>query len=163
MNNWDSLGDDAKVWFYGSQRTLTPHEQTEIKNYLDQFCSTWAAHGAQLNCGFNILHDRFIVLAVDEASASATGCSIDKSVHAFQEIDSNYQLDLFNRLRSYQLVDNAIQPHDSTSIKSGLKTGKITARSSMINPLVSNLGQVRRQLVQPLSDTWLSKYLNSVE
>lgn len=159
MNNWQDLSPDSKVWVYGASRMLTKEEQNSIMAYLDQFCNEWAAHGAKLQCGFDILHDCIIVLAVDEHSAAASGCSIDKSVHAFQHIDKTHQLDLFNRLRNYNLNNDEVTFMSPSEVKAKLETGELTAQSRFVDPLVSTLSDVRQQLVKPIESTWLKKYL----
>lgn len=159
MNNWNQLADNARIWLYGANRSLTESEESQILLILDRFCDEWAAHGAKLNCGFQILHHQIIVLGVDEASAAASGCSIDSSVKVFRDIDAQFQLDLFNRLRSYHIADNTINALDSSSIKSKVEAVELQADSRFIDMLITSKGDVRNALVKPMSQTWLSKYL----
>ncbi len=159
MNNWNQLADDARVWLYGANRALTESEESQILLMLDRFCDEWAAHGAKLNCGFQILHHQIIVLGVDEASAAASGCSIDSSVKVFRDIDAQFQLDLFNRLRSYHIIGNTISAIDSTHVKAKVDTEQVKADSGFIDMLIATKGEVNNALIKPMSQTWLSKYL----
>ncbi|MFT5723709.1 MAG: hypothetical protein ACI9JN_000826 [Bacteroidia bacterium] len=159
MNNWDKLSSESKVWIYGANRHLTEQEKTSILDILDRFCDNWAAHGDKLDCGFKIIHNQIIVLAVDEISAAASGCSIDTSVKVFQEIDSTFNLDLFNRLRTYQVVDDRVKTHMSIAIKEGLSNGTLESSSQFIDTLITTKGDIHSTLVKPLNQTWLLKYL----
>ena len=77
MNNFSP---QSKVWVYQSNREFTASETEEIKKIGLLFTRDWTAHGSQLNASLDILYNRFIVVMVDENDASASGCSIDKSL-----------------------------------------------------------------------------------
>lgn len=159
MNNWDQLAGDARVWLYGANRKLTSNESSEILNILDKFCDEWAAHGAKLNCGFQILNHQIIVLGVDEASAAASGCSIDTSVQVFRDIDAQFNLDLFNRLRSYHYDADSIKSLNTATIKEKVVNAELVGTSSFIDMLIDTKAGVQSELIKPMSKTWLAKYL----
>ncbi len=159
MNHWETLSNDARVWLYGANRKLSETEQRKIQDMLDTFCESWAAHGAKLDCGYTILYNQLIILAVDEKSAAASGCSIDSSVKVFREIDAKYELDLFNRLRSYHLREGQLVAHHSSAIKQLLESNELTSQSLFIDPLIGSKYDVLNNLTKPLKETWLNKYL----
>lgn len=163
MNNWNYLKSESKLWIYGSARTFNSQEIKQMTLMLDQFCDTWAAHGAKLNCGFNILFDRFILLAVDEESAAASGCSIDKSVEIIKRIDEQFQFDLFNRLRSYHAdqVTNRISVLSQDDVQHQIQTGELDGNSRIVNMQALRLADLLPNFSIPLKETWLRKYLNS--
>ena len=86
MRSIQHLAEHSRVWVYQANRFLSDQEIVAISNALSQFIESWNAHGASLYAGFEIISSRFVVLAVDEEKALASGCSIDKSVHFFQKI-----------------------------------------------------------------------------
>ncbi len=159
MNNWNTLSDDAKIWLYGTNREITVEETEEIKAFLDNFCNEWAAHGTKLDCGFTVLYNRFIVLGVNEQSAAASGCSIDSSIHAFQDIDKKYNFDLFNRLRSYYVTESSVESLNNQEIQRKLAAQELSEKSMFIDPMVSTVGDLKNALTKPMVNTWLKKYL----
>jgi hypothetical protein len=160
INNWDNLGPDARIWFYGTNRALTTAEENSISAMLEDFCANWAAHGAKLDCGYTILHHRFILLGVDEKSAAASGCSIDSSVHVFQQIDRQYQLDLFNRLRCYQIENEAVTDFMSHETKHRIAQNQLNENSLVVNTLTPTIGDLKSAFEIPLKETWLKQFLN---
>ena len=72
-----SLPDDARVWVFAAERALTPDEADAVLRTVDGFLGVWAAHGHPLTSGRELRESRFLVIAVDEAAAGASGCSID--------------------------------------------------------------------------------------
>jgi len=162
MNNWNHLKPESKLWMYGGQRILTDVEQKQINSILDDFCENWAAHGAKLNCGFNIMYDRFIMIAVDEESAAASGCSIDKSIEVIKQIEAEYDLDLFNRLRCFhieELPKTTITAYLSSEINELLHEGVLDENSKIVYMQATAVSDLTPNFTRDLKDTWLKKYL----
>jgi hypothetical protein len=159
MNNWDQISDDSRVWVYGAKRALAPFEVSAILRRLADFCDEWSAHGTKLDCGFTVLYNQLIILAVDEKSAAASGCSIDTSVQIFREIDKQYDLDLFNRLRSYQLISEGLRGISADEIKTEVEKNTITSDTKFIDVMVASKKDIAHSLTKPMRETWLSKYL----
>ena len=163
MNNWNSLKPESKLWIYGANREITKLDLEEINRTLDNFCETWGSHGSKLNCGYNVLYNRFICIAVDEESAAASGCSIDKSVGIVKQIDEKYNLDLFNRLRSYLVEDSGtttITPISADHVTDAFVNELINEDSRMVNMQAATLQDLMPDFTIPLKKTWLKKYLN---
>ncbi|MGZ4117532.1 MAG: ABC transporter ATPase, partial [Bacteroidia bacterium] len=99
MNTISNMPSDARLWVYQSNTALSDAQVSTIKNEGANFISDWAAHGASLKAAFDVLYDRFIVIAVDEQQAMATGCSIDKSVKFVKELEQKFNLNLFDRMQ----------------------------------------------------------------
>ena len=83
-----NLPDAARVWVYQSTRPFSEKETVVLKSQINGFVSEWTAHSQQLAAAGDVLMNQFIVLAVDEKQAGASGCSIDKSVHFLQSIEN---------------------------------------------------------------------------
>jgi len=94
-----NLPSNARVWVYQSDRKLTSSEKVFIKDASLQFVKEWAAHGASLQSDATIVGDYFLILAVNEQIANASGCSIDSSVKFVKSIGKELKIDFFNRLK----------------------------------------------------------------
>jgi hypothetical protein len=72
-----ALRDTARTWVFAAERALSASERDALLGDVDDFLDGWAAHGVPLTCGRDWRYDRFLVIAVDEAAAGVSGCSID--------------------------------------------------------------------------------------
>ena len=95
---FDTLPETSRVWIYQANRSFTEEELTEITANLEAFLKEWTAHGQELKAGYEIKYKRFIILALDQSLASASGCSIDASVHFIQTLEKNYKVDLLDKM-----------------------------------------------------------------
>jgi len=152
--NLEGLDDSSKVWIYQSNRVLTPEEGEATQRALDQFASTWVAHSRQLKASAQLVENRFIILAVDETMAGATGCSIDSSVRFLKSLQDQLKIDLFDRMRfAYQDKDGKIQCIDRASFADLYAEGEITDSTMVVDTLVKTKGDLPA-ILKPLSESW---------
>lgn len=97
--NYKNLSSDSRVWIYQSDREFSLEEIQKIKFLGEEFLKSWNSHGTVLQAAFEIFYNRFIAIFVDENHASASGCSIDKSVHFIKQIEKDFSVSLFDRMK----------------------------------------------------------------
>src|SRR5262245_56441196 len=91
---FDSLPPDARLWIFAAERELAPQEREYLLATVDGFLDRWAAHGHPLTSARDLRHDLFLLIAVDEAAAGASGCSIDALVRDIKRVESSLGLAL---------------------------------------------------------------------
>ncbi|MTB53251.1 hypothetical protein [Lewinella sp. W8] len=157
-NHLEALAPTSRVWIYGAERAMTAEEVEVARKELQEYVKGWAAHQRQLTAGADVLHDRFLVLAVDESAAEASGCSIDGSVRFIQELGARLGIDFFNRMRfSYRDSDGAIQTVSREEFKDLYQRGQLENETIVFDPLVKELGELRQIFERPLEDSWHSR------
>lgn len=144
----------SKVWIYQSNRAFTKNEVVAIQQKLDAFTAQWKAHGHQLKAKAEIPYNFFIVLTVDQETASATGCSIDSSVRVIKEIESEYGVDLFDRFNMAYKIDNEVYVTTKEDFETLITIKKITAETIVFNNLVQTLAEYETKWEVPLSQSW---------
>jgi hypothetical protein len=160
--NLSELPDTTRLWIYASQRPLTSEEQLDITSAVNAFLPSWAYHGDALYAAFEILYDRFLVLALNEEKARAGGCAIDKSIHLFQEVEHRYQLDLFNRMRIALQTPDGIVMRQLHEVESDLKKGILDPNTPVYDTSLYRLGDIRLNWPCPLKETWVARRMTGV-
>jgi len=95
---FNEMPANSRIWIYQSDRKLNDSELDQIKLKLTDFLKNWTAHGDDLKSSFEIRYDRFIIIALNEKSAKASGCSIDACVHFIQQIEKDYNINLLDKM-----------------------------------------------------------------
>lgn len=158
MSALDRLPSQSRVWIYGAERALSEHEVSKIRTELQSFVANWVSHHKELSAAADILHDRFLVVAVDETQAEASGCSIDGSVHFLQDLGTRMGIDFFNRMIfSYRDDSGEIQTVPRDEFKVRYKAGQLENDTIVFDPLVKELGELRQIFERPLEDSWHSR------
>ena len=83
----ESLPDDARIWVFGSGRALTRDEEGRLLGTVDAYLDGWAAHGQPLRSAREWRENRFLIVAVDQASVPPSGCSIDALVRELTTLE----------------------------------------------------------------------------
>lgn len=157
MKKFSSLNPESKLWIYQSSRELTDDEVADLSNGLQQFCQQWTAHNNQLKADFDIRFNRFVILVVDESHNTASGCSIDKSVHFLADAGKRYSVDFFNKLQMHYWHKETIQTIPLASIKEAFANGSINDQTVFINTYLTTLQDYKAEFELPLNRHWLGK------
>lgn len=89
---------DSRLWIYTSNRIIGEQDQLEIETELKEFLANWSSHGTPLNATSVWLNCYQIGIVLDQSSAGASGCSIDKQTRKLREIGAVYHIDWFDRM-----------------------------------------------------------------
>lgn len=155
----NDLPETSRVWVYQANRVLTEKECTFVNHNMQRFIEQWAAHGKQLFGTFQLFYQRFLVVAVDESKAGASGCSIDASVRFITELGNNIQADFFDRMNVVYLENNMLQELKLNDLSEAYQAGKINDSTIVFNNLIQSLGEFNQQWQVKLTDSWHQKFL----
>jgi uncharacterized protein YaaW (UPF0174 family) len=148
------FSENSRVWVYQSDKKLADDLVQQIQQRLDGFTTQWTAHNNQLKAKGEIRYNRFLILIVDETQAGASGCSIDKSVHFMQNLEREFNINLFDRFNlAYKDADEVLSlpRHGFEEL---LKQGAINIDTIVYNNLVQNLTELNNKWEVPFKDSW---------
>ena len=155
----DSMPAHARAWVYKAARHLSQAEQKLVHEHGAAFTSGWAAHGAPLDACVEVLHNRFVVIAVDEAQAEASGCGIDKSVGFIKQLEHDLNLMLTDRMVVVYEGADGMATTRLQELPALLKEGAITADTIVFDDLVSTVSELCTRFRVPLRASWMQRFL----
>lgn len=168
-----SFPPESRLWLYPGNRALTLEEQAIALQSLTAFTSQWKAHGTPLTAGAAILEGQVLAVISNETEAAASGCSIDASVHAVEELTLKLNetvtqaglapLDFFTHGLTLAYLDG--EPQTATAFtmseaKRAIENGKIHRKTLILNLQATKLGHLQKV---PAGETFLKKYFNAVD
>jgi len=106
---FEALPDESRLWVFGVERPLAQAEQKSFLDAVDQFLETWMAHGVPLTCGRGFRRGRFLLVAVDEASAPPSGCSIDALVGVLKDQERRLGVRVLDNTPVWFVADGEVQ------------------------------------------------------
>jgi hypothetical protein len=148
----------SKVWIYGSSRELSEEECKQIENQLNVFTTQWTAHDKALKGAAAVIYRRFLVLAVDETQTNASGCSIDKSVHFIQSLETLYSLHLFDRLNIYYLMNDKMKSFHFNDLQKLINSGEINGETLIFDATITRLSLLQSGFLIAIKESWLARY-----
>ena len=155
---FDQLADSSRVWIFQSTQKLSEGLKNDVSKRLKEFISNWQAHGNNLQASFKIVYDLFIIVALDEASYQATGCSIDKLTHLIQDIERNFSISLLDRMQISYKQANDIEVTPMMKFRSGI--GKdFDENTTVFNNLIETKGQLKNEWEVAVKNSWHKQML----
>ena len=70
ITSFSEMSKDSRIWIYQSNRKFIPSEIEEINSKTVAFLNSWASHGTEMLCSYQIKYERFIIIALDESKTS---------------------------------------------------------------------------------------------
>lgn len=151
----------ARVWVYQANKNLTDSEVQIIQQILENQIDNWAAHGADLAGSVQVLHNRFVVVSVDEKQNQASGCSIDASTRWLKDLGAELNIDFFDRSVAF-LQNDELQTVEINKIKLLVTDDILTSNTLIFNNLVSNIKEFKDNWTVKASDSWMKRYFQTV-
>ena len=152
--------NDYKVIIYPASRSFTPKESKVITEKLFDFLATWAAHGKPLSSHFKIEKNQFIVVCVDEDVEAASGCSIDALGGVMKEIDHEFQLGLFDRMKATFVENGKVKTLKLQDFRSGLRNGEISKDIEVYDFSKNTYVAFLSDFLLPLRRSWAGIYID---
>lgn len=157
--DFKTLPDSSRIWIYQASRTFTETELSEISSLLNEFIQNWTAHGNNLNAGYEIKYKRFLVIALDQNAQSATGCSIDASVHFILQLEKKYNVELLDKMNVSYKQGEFIAYKNLIDFKAMAKQKSISRNTIVFNNLVATKGEYKEHWEVPASESWHSRFV----
>ena len=158
ISNFKTLSENSRIWIYQSNRSLTQQEKESISKLIEDFLNNWNSHGVSLNSGFEIKYNRFIVIAQDQNTQSATGCSIDSMVHFIQKLEKQYNISLLDKLNVSYKQGDYIAYKSLKDFKKMVKDGAVSKNTIVFNNLVQTKLEYKNYWEIPAFESWHARF-----
>ena len=153
---FDALPDASRVWVFGSATPITGADADTLLKAVDAHLEQWNAHGAPLTVARQWRDDRFLVIAVDQSTAGASGCSIDGLFRVLQKTGSS--LAGGGRL-FYRDAHGMVISAERAEIARHAQSGAITKDTVVFDTTLTDLGTWRTCFERPARDSWVNELI----
>ncbi len=154
------LPDRARLWTFGADRPLAAEEHDRLIEATGRFIEKWAAHGEALAAAFELRHDRFLLIAVDEREAAASGCSIDALVGHVRELERELDLTLVDASPIWFRDGRGIRSVGRAEFRTLAEGGEVNGGTPVFDLTVQRLGELRAGRWElPAQDSWHARLL----
>ncbi len=148
-----------RIWIYQADRFLSDDEVVQMSVSLNDFVSTWAAHGSALAGKGSIKYNLFLILEVDESQAGVTGCSIDSSVRFIKGLEQSFGVSFFDRMKvSFKDASDVVRLVGRDEFERLFKSGEITGDTVVFNNLIQQGEELHTNWEIPFRDSWHSRF-----
>jgi hypothetical protein len=155
---FEKLPPESRVWIYPSNRPFRDGELEYLKDALTIFISEWTAHNQELEAGFTLPYNRFIILGLNKEKTNASGCSIDSSVHFILELEKKLDLILLDKMNVTFKQGDYLTHKSLEDFKKMAKEKSINKSTIVFNNLVDTVEAYQKFWEVPAQDSWHSRF-----
>lgn len=152
--------NDYRVLIYPASRPFLPKESKTIAEKLYDFLGGWAAHGKPLSSSFKIEKNQFIIIVIDEEKEVASGCSIDALGGLMRDIDAEFNLGLFDRMKASFVQEGEVKTMPLQAFRSALKDGSLPQDIEVFDFSKSTYVSFLSDFLLPLKRSWAGIYVD---
>lgn len=159
---FDALPDDARVWCFGAEPEPGPRETAHLLDSMQEFVERWTAHRQELNAGVTWLHQRFLLVGLDESRTGASGCSIDALMRHLTELERETGVGLTDASPVwFRDGEGRIRSVTRAEFREFARTGAVGGDTPVFDLTESVLGSIRATggLERPAAVSWHARLL----
>lgn len=156
---FESLPAQARIWIYQCDKIMTSEQVAGIQKDIENFLGKWLSHQVEVEAGFAIYHNLFLIIGVNQFRSEVSGCSIDASVHEIKRIEQNSNVNLLDRMYVAYRSSIDIQIVHLSEFKNLLFNREISENTIVFNNLVRTKEALNNEWEIPVTESWHRKYL----
>jgi hypothetical protein len=153
---FDQLPSQARLWVFAADRNLSEAEAMQLLAETSAFLERWTAHNVALTAACKLAYDRFLMIAVDEATAGASGCSIDELYRRVRMLGETFGVNFMNNLSVYYRdAAGKITATTRGEFSDLAASGKISEDTTVFDNSITSIEALRSGKWElPAKDSW---------
>ena len=155
----DTFPPDSRVWVYQCSRLLRMSEALDLEEAVNEFCTGWKSHGADVKAFGTLFFGQFLVLMADERSAGVSGCSTDSSVRFVKELGQRFGVDFFERTTLAFIIKDKIEALPMNQLAYAFENGFINGDTPFFNNTITTKAALETDWIIPVKESWLASRL----
>ena len=151
----NQLSDAAQLWVFPVSPALDGAKKAHLLDVVDRFLDEWAAHGAPVTSGRDLVEGSLLVIAADKDSETS-GCSIDRMFGTLKQLEGALGVSILDSNRIlYRDRSGSVQAARRSEFRDTVAAGQVDADTVVFDPLIDTLGSFRRgELEKRAADSW---------
>ncbi len=159
----ERMPDDSRIWIYQANRKFSDTEVSEINSLAKKFVESWTAHNNELKGSFELVHNLFLILMIDEKHAMASGCSIDKSIHLIRGIEKTFDVSMLDRQVYAYFNNEEVLIVSVKEFERLIESGSIDSNTIVFNNLITKKIELQSMWKIPMGLSWHKNLFNLVK
>ncbi len=140
FQDMEKMPESSRLWAFNTGQELTEEQKNQIEEKVHTFLSQWAAHGSALTAGYQIIEDRFLLVAVDQDVTAPSGCSIDAMTRFLRDLGVDLGLDFLDAPPCCYRDGDAIVSVSREEFARAVESGALTNETRVFDLTVPTIG-----------------------
>ena len=155
MKKLNQLPEHSRVWIYQAAREFTDQELGLITDRSVEFLNQWTSHDNKMDAAIEVMYKRFVIIAVDEETAAASGCGIDKSLKFIKDLEKQIGISLLDRMQVAYKTGERLITCSLPEFEKRYNTKQVNDHTIVFNNLVNTKAELTSNWMIPLKESWM--------
>ncbi len=134
---------NARLWVYPLSQPLSEAGRARVTAQLSGFLHEWNSHGAPVIGAFEIVENRFVMIAGYVADG-VSGCSTDSMMRVMKELREQDGIDGFDRsLVFFRDADGVLRSVTREEFRALVAAGQVDADTTVFDATITLVGDLR--------------------
>ena len=143
LKSFSDLSPESRLWIFASDRELSVADAQIVRDTMTQFLTTWKAHGAAVEAGFELQQNRFLLIASSDAMADPSGCSIDDMTRNVRQLGEKLGVNFMPGANVFYRTNGKVEVADRPTFKQLAKQGTINEGTTVYNTMITSLADLQ--------------------
>lgn len=159
FSTFESFPENARLWVYAADRSLTADEQDAIQQSLANFFDQWKSHGRVVEGASTFVENRFLLVAGYVPDNNISGCGIDSSVNTVDTVAKRFNVNWLSALHVFfRSPDGDVQAVKRPEFRQLVKEGVVDQTTPVFDISLETIGDLRNKgFGQPAAESWHSQ------
>ncbi|MEN8764310.1 MAG: ABC transporter ATPase [Wenyingzhuangia sp.] len=153
--DFEQLENNAKVFLYPSNKKFYPELLKEIDRKVKDFVTQWALEN-EIEAGFEIKYQRFIVIAINQSKPITTRI-IDDLVSFIFKLQITHDIELLDKLNVCFKQGEHVQYKEVKEFKKLIKNKSVNTDTVVFDHLINTKEELNSDWELPAKDTWYGR------
>ena len=157
---FNKISSQSPIWIFQANKILDSGFIKKIEEDTINFLNSWTSHNIEIKSSFKIVHNLFLIIAVESDFSRPSGCSIDKLINFVNEINKLHNIDFLDRLSISYRHENKIKVVNIAEFKKLVLDGLISKDTIVFNNTLRNKAELNANWETKAFDSWHKKFFN---
>lgn len=148
------MTNNLRLVIFPASRSILASEQMDISQRISSFLIHLSAHGEPLYATLEIVYQQFIIIKIDENKTMASGCSLDNLNGMMREIEAEYQLGIFDRMKACFLQNNEVKTLPLPDFRTAIRNKELPQDIKVFDFSLANDDDFQRKFLLPIEESW---------
>lgn len=152
-----NLIDEERIWIFCCSKELTIENQEIVLSKVSNFLKSWNNHGNQLfgKCWLEL--NQILIVSLNEQKMIASGCSIDKLNRLIQEVGTEIQVNLLDRLVVFYQENGGIKSTQLSNFWALRKANVLSDSTLVLDTTITNSKEWNANKWKEFQNSWHKK------
>ena len=158
--SFEEMPDEARLWVFAAPEPLDERQEGWLREHVGEFVEGWTAHGAPVAGAYDLVDDRFLLIAADEAATGVSGCSIDALTRTLKQAERELGVSLLDAASRvwYRDPSGEVRATPRAQFRERVRAGEVAGETPVFDNTAPTVGAVRRgEWERPMRESWHAK------